>query len=180
MFRRLKNRPMPLASLFLCVFCLSLIYGCLPNSQPVAEASSLLTSPFLQSPTTNSVRVVWFTEFPGKKNTVAYGDNLKQTTDATTIKLSHTREDQKSRVGEQTKDKQIYQKPIERDIWRHEAEITGLTTGEEVKYQVISQPENGGNATSKVYNLTPAPQAGTPLKILLTSDHQLKPMTAAN
>ena len=85
MFRRLKNRPIPFASVFLCVFCLTLIYGCLPNSQPVAEASSLLTAPFLQLPTENSVRVVWFTEFPGEQNTVAYGDNLKQITDATTI-----------------------------------------------------------------------------------------------
>ncbi|MGB3651220.1 MAG: fibronectin type III domain-containing protein, partial [Rivularia sp. (in: cyanobacteria)] len=171
MFRRFRNRPIPLASVFLCIFCLTLIYGCLPNSQSVAEASTLLTEPFLQLPTENSVRVVWFTEFPGEKNMVAYGENLKQTTDATTIKLSHAREDQK--------DKQ-YQQPIDRDIWRHEAEVTGLTPGKEVDYQVISKPENGGDAKSQIYSLTPAPQPGKPLKILLTSDHQLKPMTAAN
>jgi len=185
MFRRFKNRPIPLATIFLSVFCLTLVYGCLPSSQPpnpqpVAEASSLLTEPFLQLPTQNSVRVVWFTEFPGEKNTVAYGENLKQTAEAKTIKLSHTREDQQSRVGDQTKNKQVYQQPVERDIWRQEAEITGLTPGEEVKYQVTSKPENGGDATSKVYSLTAAPQSGTPLKILLTSDHQLKPMTAVN
>lgn len=180
MFRRFKNRPAPLVSLFLCVLCLTLIYGCLPNSQPVAEASTLLTEPFLQLPTENSVRVVWFSEFPGEKNTVAYGENLKQTTDATTIKLSHTREDQQSRVGNQTEDKQVYQKPVQRDIWRHEAEITGLTSGNKIDYQVTSKPENGGDAKSKIYNLTPAPESGKPLKILLTSDHQLKPMTAAN
>ncbi len=180
MFRRFQNRPAPLATIFISVLCFTLIYGCLPNSQPVAEASTLLTEPFLQLPTENSVRVVWFTEFPGEKNTVVYGENLKQTTDATTIKLSHTREDQKSRVGNQTEDKQVYQKPVKRDIWRHEAEVTGLTQGKEVDYQVISKPENGGDAKSEVYKLAPAPQAGTPLKILLTSDHQLKPMTAAN
>ncbi len=177
MFRRFRNRPIPLASVFLCIFSLTLIYGCLA-SQSVAEASSLLTEPFLQLPTENSVRVVWFTEFPGEKNMVAYGENLKQTTDATTIKLSHTREDQESKVG-QTEDKQ-YQQPVDRDIWRHEAEVTGLTPGKEVDYQVISKPENGGNAKSQIYSLTPAPQPGKPLKILLTSDHQLKPMTAAN
>ncbi|MEO1378223.1 MAG: metallophosphoesterase, partial [Cyanobacteria bacterium J06635_10] len=121
-----------------------------------------------------------FTEFHVKQNTVAYGENLKQTTDATTIKLSHTREDQKSRVGNQTENQQVYQQPVERHIWRHEAEITGLTPGKKVDYQVTSKPENGGDATSKVYSLTPAPQSGTSLKILLTSDHQLKPMTAAN
>lgn len=184
MLRRFRNRPIPLAAIFLCVFCFTLIYGCLPNSQtpnsqPDAEAS-LLTEPFLQKPTQNSVTVAWFTEFPGEKNTVAYGENLKQTTNATTIKLSHTREDQKSRVGNQTEDKQIYQKPVKRDIWRHEAEVTGLTPGKEVKYQVISKHENGGSAKSQIYNLAAAPPPGTPLQILLTSDHQLKPMTAAN
>ncbi len=185
MFRRFQNRPIRLPSIFLCVLCFTLIYGCLPNSQTpnsqtTAEASSLLTEPFLQKPTENSVRVVWFTEFPGEKNTVAYGENLKQTTEATTIKLSHTREDQKSRVGKQTEDKQVYQKPAQRDIWRHEAEVTGLTQGKKVDYQVISKHENGGAAKSEVYQLTPAPQPGKPLQILLTSDHQLKPMTAAN
>ena len=182
---RFKNRPAPLATIFICVLCFTLIYGCLPNSQtpnsqPVAEASTLLTEPFLQLPTENSVRVAWFTEFPGEQNTVAYGENLKETTDATTIKLSHTREDQKSRVGNQTKNKQVYQKPTQRDIWRHEAEITGLTPGKEVKYQVVSKPENGGDAKSKIYNLASTPPPGKPLKILLTSDHQLKAMTAAN
>jgi len=185
MFRGLKNRPVPLTTIFLCVLCFTLIYGCLPNSQTpnsqlTAEASSLLTEPFLQKPTENSVTVAWFTEFPGEKNTVAYGENLNQTTEATTIKLSHTREDQKSRIGNQTEDKLVYQKPVQRDIFRHEAEITGLTPGKKVKYQVISKPENANDAKSNVYNLTPAPQPGKPLKILLTSDHQLKSMTAAN
>ncbi|MGB6296563.1 MAG: metallophosphoesterase family protein [Rivularia sp. (in: cyanobacteria)] len=185
MFRRFRNRPIPFASIFICVLCFTLIYGCFPNSQtpdsqPNAEASSLLTEPFLQKPTQNSVTVAWFTEFPGEQNIVAYGENLNQTTEATTIKLSHIREDQKSRVGSQTEDKQVYQKPVKRDIWRHEAEVTGLTPGKEVKYQVISKPENGDEAKSQIYNLAPVPPPGKPLKILLTSDHQLKPMTAAN
>ena len=184
MLRRFRNRPIPLACVFLCIFCLTLIYGCLkiqpPNSESTAETSTLLTEPFLQLPTENSVRVVWFTEFPAEKNRVAYGENFKQTTDATTIKLSHTREDQKSRVGNQTEDKLVYQQPVERDIWRHEAQITGLITGEKVNYQVISKTKNSREIKSKIYSLTTAPQPGKPLKILLTSDHQLKPMTAAN
>ncbi|AFY58098.1 putative phosphohydrolase [Rivularia sp. PCC 7116] len=178
--KRFRNRPVSLITIFICVLCVTLVYGCLPNSEPAAKTSSLLTEPFLQLPRKNSVRVVWFTEFPGNQNTVAYGKNLNQTVAAKTIKLSHTREDQKSRVGEQTEDKQVYQKPVQRDIWRHEAEVTDLEPGEEVDYQVISKLKNGGEAKSQVYNLSPAPQAGKPLKILLTSDHQLKPMTAAN
>ncbi|WP_242049312.1 fibronectin type III domain-containing protein [Aulosira sp. FACHB-615] len=143
-------------------------------------APQLLTDPFLQLPTANSVRVVWFTEFAGNQHTVAYGENLQQTAKATTTKLSRTREDQKSRVGKQTQDGQVYQQPTMRDIWRHEAEVTGLTPGVRVNYRVSSIREDGATVSSDVFTLTAKPEPGTPLKILLTSDHQLKPMTAAN
>ncbi|WP_242054427.1 fibronectin type III domain-containing protein [Nostoc sp. FACHB-190] len=146
----------------------------------MTAAPQLLTDPFLQLPTANSVRVVWFTEFAGNQHTVAYGENLQQTAKATTIKLSRTREDQKSRVGKQTQDGQVYQQPTMRDIWRHEAEVTGLTPGVRVNYRVSSTREDGATVSSDVFNLTAKPEPGTPLKILLTSDHQLKPMTAAN
>ena len=48
--------------------------------------SSLLTDPFLQLPTDNSVNVVWFTEFPGDNNLVLYGDELENKVTATTTK----------------------------------------------------------------------------------------------
>ncbi len=140
----------------------------------------LLTDPFLQLPTENSVRVVWFTEFPGSRHFVSYGENIQQKVTATTTKLSRTREDQNSRVGEQTEDGTVYQKPTQRDIWRHEAEVTNLTPGVRVPYQVSSVTNQGGTVKSEVFSLAAKPQAGTPLKILLTSDHQLKPLTAAN
>ncbi|MDF5708450.1 MAG: metallophosphoesterase family protein [Nostoc sp. S4] len=144
------------------------------------SAPHLLTDPFLQLPTDNSVRVVWFTEFAGSQHTVSYGENLKQTAKADTIKLSRTREDQKSRVANQTQDGQVYQKPVGRDIWRHEAEITGLTPGVRVNYRVTSVRKDGEAVSSDVFSLAATPKPGTPLKILLTSDHQLKPMTSAN
>jgi hypothetical protein len=53
----------------------------------------LLTDPFLQLPTENSVRVVWFTEFVGDKNLVVYGEKLDQNSLAKTTKLSRIRED---------------------------------------------------------------------------------------
>ncbi|MEB3280385.1 MAG: metallophosphoesterase family protein [Lyngbya sp.] len=140
----------------------------------------LLTDPFLQLPTENSVRVVWFTEFPGSRHLVSYGENFNQKVIAKTTKLSRIREDQKSRVGEQTEDGTVYQKPTLREIWRHEAEVTGLTPGVRVPYQVTSVTNQNGTVKSEVFSLAPKPQPGTPLKILLTSDHQLKPMTAAN
>ncbi|MBD2727511.1 metallophosphoesterase [Nostoc sp. FACHB-892] len=145
----------------------------------MTSAPQLLTDPFLQLPTETSVRVVWFTEFAGVNHTVTYGENLKLTAKANTIKLSRTREDQHSRVANQTQDGQVYQKTVQRDIWRHEAEVTGLTHLR-VNYRVTSVREDGETVNSDVFTLAATPKPDTPLKILLTSDHQLKPMTAAN
>jgi 3',5'-cyclic AMP phosphodiesterase CpdA len=142
--------------------------------------SQLLTDPFLQLPTPTSVRVVWFTEFAGTRHMVTYGKDLNRQATATTSKLSRTREDQKSRVGSQTEDNPVYQKPTLRHIWRHEAEIGGLTPGERIPYRVTSVREDGESFSSASFTLAPAPLPGTPLKILLTSDHQLMPMVAAN
>ncbi len=144
------------------------------------SAPQLLTDPFLQLPTGNSVRVVWFTEFAGSQHTVSYGDNLQHRVTATTTKLSRTREDQNSRVGNQTQVGEVYSQPVQRDIWRHEAEVTGLTPGVRVNYRVTSEREDGKSISSDVFTLAPTPLSGTPQKILLTSDHQLKPMAPAN
>ncbi|MFO7141137.1 metallophosphoesterase, partial [Arthrospira sp. PCC 8006] len=140
----------------------------------------LLSDPFLQLPTENSVRVVWFTEFSGSQHQVNYGSNLQQNAIASTSQLTRTREDQNSWVGVQTQNNRIYTQPIPRAIWRHEATITDLTPGQRVPYQVHSTTDNGIPISSQVFSLASLPQPGTALKILLTSDHQLKPMTAAN
>ncbi|MGD1716087.1 metallophosphoesterase family protein [Dapis sp. BLCC M172] len=146
----------------------------------VESQSQFLTDPFLQAPTENSVQVVWFTEFPGKRNFVVYGENLNQVVEANTTKLSRTREDQDSFIGKQTEKGLIYQQPMMRDIWRHEAKVIGLTPNNSVPYQIISEKENGEKISSKIFNLAAKPTSGKPLKILLTSDHQLKPMSSAN
>ncbi|MCD8487000.1 MAG: metallophosphoesterase family protein [Desertifilum sp.] len=142
--------------------------------------AQLLTDPFLQFPTEDSVRVVWFTEFAGTQHALQYGERLQQTAIATTTQLSRVREDGKSRVGQQTEDGQIYQQPVKRDIWRHEAIATGLTAGQRLPYRVTSIGETGESISSQTFTLAPLPPPGTPLKILLTSDHQLMPMTPAN
>lgn len=140
----------------------------------------LLTDPFLQLPTEDSVRVVWFTEFAGSRHTVEYGDRLEQVVPATTTKLSRVREDQESHIGEQAGDGLAYAKPTNRDIWRHEAVITGLAAGLRLPYRVSSVREDGRRVMSDRFSLAPTPEPNTSLKILLTSDHQLKSMTAAN
>ncbi|WP_242044543.1 purple acid phosphatase family protein [Anabaena azotica] len=146
----------------------------------MTSVPQLLTDPFLQLPSQNSVRVVWFTEFAGTKHSVTYGEDLQQTVSASTTKLRRTREDQNSRVGNQTKNGQVYQQPVQRPIWRHEAEVTGLTPGVRVNYRVTSVREDGESISSNIFTLAPTPKPGTAQKILLTSDHQLKPMTSAN
>lgn len=151
---------------------------------PSSRVDEFLTDPFLQFPTAETVRVVWFTEFAGRDHTVIYGTRPNQSltnadsqeVGANTHKLTRLREDTNSNLptGEQ------YELPTNRDVWRHEASVTGLTPGQRVPYQVRSRREDGTSITSDVFTLAAPPLPGTPLKILLTSDHQSKPMTAAN
>lgn len=160
---------------------------CLKTSLPLVAMSSpkLLTDPFLQLPTQDSVRVVWFTEFAGARHLVQFGANLEHSVIATTTKLTKMREDQHSRVGNQIKDGQVYQKPQTRDVWRHEAVVSNLSTlsspaSTRIPYRVTSVCLSGDKVSSDRFTLAPLPPQGSALKILLTSDHQLKPMTPAN
>ncbi|MCJ8281731.1 MAG: metallophosphoesterase family protein [Rivularia sp. ALOHA_DT_140] len=139
-----------------------------------------LTEPFLQFPTKTSIKVVWFTEFMGDGHAVSFGNNLLETVFTINITPTHLREDQNSRVGEQTEDGTIYSYPVFREIWRHEAHLTDLKPGKRISYRVTSIAENNECINGRTYTLEPAPLPGKPLKILLTSDHQLKPMVAAN
>ncbi|WP_293156949.1 MULTISPECIES: metallophosphoesterase [unclassified Microcoleus] len=162
------------AVLILIVLFLGLIM------QSFLNKPKLLTDPFLQFPTTNSVRVVWFTEFSGTRNIVAYGENLSKIATANTTKLSRTREDKDSHISDEMKKGIIDNNPIVRHIWRHEAEVTNLMPGVRIPYLVTSETKDGESVSSKVFSLSPTPAAGIGLKILFTSDHQLMPMTAAN
>jgi Calcineurin-like phosphoesterase len=140
------------------------------NSQ---NMSSLLTDPFLQLPTENSVNVVWFTDFPNENNWVLYGRQLENKILANTTKLTRVREDAESNLEPK------YTQLSDRDIWRHEATITELDSQERIPYQVVSL-YNEEAISSEKFTLTSAPKSSTSLKILLTSDHQLMPLTTAN
>jgi len=142
--------------------------------------SGLLSDPFLQLPTRHSVRVVWFTEFPGVQHTLTYGHSLEQNAIATTQKLTRVREDQDSRLPQFSNDNQSSQEPEFRGIWRHEAQAANLSPEERVPYYITSIREDGQSIRSREFTLSPLPLPGKPVKILLTSDHQQKPMTAAN
>ena len=96
------------------------------------------------------------------------------TATANTTQLSRTREDAESHLAKH------YDRVTVRPIWRHEAEVTGLKPDRRVPYRVTSVREDGATVQSETYTLTAKPSPGKPLKILLTSDHQLKPLVAAN
>ncbi|ELR99702.1 metallophosphoesterase family protein [Gloeocapsa sp. PCC 73106] len=151
---------------FLLVFIATLASGTLSES-------TMLTDPFLQLPDANSVRVVWFTEFSGVEHYVIYGEKLAQRVTANTSKLSRVAEDEKSRVDPP------YTHVTPRDIWRHEALVTGLIPAKRVPYRVVSK-YSSQEITSRIFSLAPKPPIEANVKILLTSDHQLMPMTAAN
>jgi hypothetical protein len=139
----------------------------------LAAPMSLLSDPFLQLPTDSSVQIVWFTEFEGTQHRVDYGDG--QSVPATTTQLSRTREDSDSRVQGRA-----YPELTQRPIWRHEATVEGLVPGDRLPYQVISQAASGQTIRSDSFTLAANPPKGQPLKILLTSDHQMMPLTPVN
>ena len=147
----------------------------------MAQASQaderLLTDPFLQLPTEDGIHVVWFTEFEGEDHAVMVGE--REFT-AETMKMSRLAEDNQSWVGTQNGDGSVYAATAARDVWRHEAYVDGLNPGERQTYFVRSADENGETVESREFSLAPLPAEGQPLRILLTSDHQLKPMTPTN
>ena len=163
-----------------------------------AGALELLTDPYLQLPTTSSVRVAWVTEFPGTRHLVLHGSGVEGLTGddvrrlvearspraaqrggvtvsvAETIEMSRTREDAQSNVPDRPAG------VVDRPVWRHGAEVRGLRPGTRVPYRVLSVGPDGEHALSDTFTLAPQPRKGQAQQILLTSDHQSMPMTPAN
>ncbi len=149
-----------------------------PTSTPLPSATFaseplVLSEPFLQLPTADSVRVVWFTEFRGRDHAVRYGADFAKQVVATSTQLSRMYEDASSTVAGRS-----YSGLTQRDIWRHEAVVTGLSAGRQ-PYVAIS---SDGNKTmrSSEGSLQPLPATGQATRFLLTSDLQLKKMASAN
>jgi len=126
-----------------------------------------MTDPMLQAPTPSSVNVVWFTDGVGEANFVEYGEGLSKTAVCKTIELS--------RIREESTDGRAW---VFQPVYRHEATLQRI--GEKTPYQVVSVDSSGKRMKSEVFLCNPSPQKGKSLKILLTSDHQGKPMVAAN
>jgi hypothetical protein len=155
----------------------------------------LLCEPYLLDPKSSSVFVAWHTEEEGVLQVVLVGDAAEGLTEeqavavatgdrrsgpgwrrveAKTLRLSRTREDVSSRVPDRT-----YSAVVDRPVYRHLAQVTGLTGGR-TPYRVVSVDHFGRTTVTAAYTLAPAVHRSKPVKLLLTSDHQLKAMTPAN
>lgn len=174
------------------------------HPQPTAAAGTrrLLTAPFLQLPRGNTVRVVWFTEYPGDRHVVAWAKHPEELTgvdlgrfasgrlprrtgrgvalvEATTTKLTRTSEDAASFLGEEVRPS-VEDGIVHRDIWRHEALVQGIpSNGQSYPYQVMSA-EGGSFAVSGTYALRSEMKQNEGGVIMLTSDHQAMVDTPAN
>lgn len=168
--------------------------GSLMGDQP-ATGEPLLCEPYLLDPGEGSVHVLWATEHEGLLQVVLYGAGVNAMSDAQALAaaagpqpaggdwrkgvadstpLSRTREDAASSVpGRQ------YQRLTDRPVWRHHVHVTGLEPGR-TPYRVVSVAGDGLATLSALYSLAPALAETSSARLLLTSDHQLKPMTPAN
>lgn len=140
--------------------------------EEVIDQSGLYTDPILMNPEDNEVTVVWFTEEEGEDNRVLLfdlGDERKPTrrVNAETLKLS--------RIRGGKKESNCDEPSIKRDIFRHEARVALYDEQDELSYCVATD-----NIASESFTIKREPKAGDGMKILLTSDHQLKNMCAAN
>lgn len=131
----------------------------------------MITAPFLQLPSESSVHVVWFTSFEGTSHWISWGNEGQQAS-ADSRALSRIRKEVTQPDGS------VHTKLV--PVWRHEAVVDGLSPDQRQSYRVYSTTNDGKVIESDVYTLTAAPKPTQPLKILLTSDHQSKPMVAAN
>lgn len=134
-----------------------------------------LTDPFLQNPGSDSIHVIWLTNFPGQLHEVQYGDGLTHRQVASSMKVERMLEDQNSRMlGES------FDEVVSRPVYRHEAVVRGLPADVRTPYRVQSVSDDGEVLTSETFSLQPMPSPGVPLRILLTSDQQNRLMSAAN
>lgn len=155
----------------------------------------LLCEPYLLDPRPDGVRVVWHTEEPGARQVVLLGDRVAgmperaaraaatggqesgagwRRVEAVTMALSRMREDADSVLPGRA-----YPAAARRPVHRHLATVDGLPAGR-TPYRVVSVGDDGTAAVTATYSLAPAVAPGLPARLLLTSDHQLRPMTTAN
>ncbi len=136
-----------------------------------------MSEPMLQNPGDTSVYVQWFTEGEGKNHEVMLFEDgpatePTRTVKATTVKMSRLRGGKTEATANDAS--------IDANIYKHVALIEGLpvNTGRNAN-RVLYKIQSDGKK-SRMYSLASNPAKGTNVKVLLTSDHQIKQMCAAN
>ncbi|SBT43817.1 metallophosphoesterase family protein [Micromonospora narathiwatensis] len=156
---------------------------------------TLLCEPYLLDPQPDGIHVLWHTEQVGRCQVVLVGVDVPRLTEqqayaaatgpaesgdgwrrfaAETRPLSRMREDAESSVPGRT-----YAGVTPRRVYRHLARVGGLPAGR-TPYRVVSVDDGGHATVTATYSLAPAVSPGRPVRLLLTSDHQLMPMVPAN
>ncbi|MEO3778453.1 metallophosphoesterase [Micromonospora sp. B11E3] len=156
---------------------------------------TLLCEPYLLDPGPDGVHVLWHTEQAGRCQVALVGAGVPGLTErqahaaatgpadagpgwrrfpAETRPLSRTREDAGSSVPGRT-----YAGVTRRPVYRHLALVGGLPAGRS-PYRVVSVDDDGRATVTTAHSLAPAVPPGRPVRLLLTSDHQLMPMVPAN
>ncbi len=150
--------------------------------QPFTIADGLLTDPILQLPKKHSVQVVWYTSFRGKEHALVLGEE-KRRLPVTSTQLSRMLEDADSEISDDVR-KQLGQATKagvrERAVFRHVATAEALKPGERLPYLVESVDDAGTRFRSDAFTLQPLPTSDQSVSLLLTSDQQNQPMSAAN
>lgn len=153
------------------IVCGALLLGSLLFAGRAYAQPELLGEPVLGLPEPATVAVAWYTEWEGT-NHFATVDGVEYP--ATSMKLTRKLEDANSQLFGESPGEVVV-----RDIWRHEALITGLTPNQRFPYTVTSVDGDNGSVTSDTFSLQRAPEAGTGMKIVLTSDQQNRAMSPA-
>ncbi|MEV4756142.1 metallophosphoesterase [Micromonospora sp. NPDC049559] len=156
---------------------------------------ALLCDPYLLDPGADRVHVIWHTDTPGGRHVVLVGPGVAGLTDAAaraaaeepagagpgwravaavTSALSRTREDPESVLPGPA-----YETVRARPVYRQFATVDRLGPGR-TPYRVVSVDEAGAATVTPAWSLAPARPGDAPVRLLLSSDHQLKPMVPAN
>ncbi|WP_331271974.1 metallophosphoesterase family protein [Motilibacter aurantiacus] len=159
------------------------------------DGPALLCEPYQLDPSWSDVNIVWHTATEGDEHFVLFGDAVADMTaaeavaavtgkaasgdgwrrkSADTHRLSQTAEDAASRAP------QAYTRLTPRPVFRHCGRVIGLERGVRTPYRVVSLHSDGRATVSAAYTAEAKARRGDAVKLLLTSDHQLKNMTPAN
>ena len=111
------------------------------------SAASIVIGPYLQNAAKNAITIIWWTDFStaGKTTRVEYGSGLSNYSNAT-----QTEESSFSAYSYK---------------YKQQARITGLTTGQEYSYRVVSD-----NQTSSTYTFSTAPNRNADVHFAIMGD----------